>query len=50
MQNVAQTNRSRGADWYTATDLAAIMRAVKNEGYPPQGRTGVGTVARRTTA
>jgi hypothetical protein len=46
--NVAQTDRTRGSDFpYTAAELRQIARAVRNEGYPPQGRTGVGTVVRR---
>ena len=49
--NVAQVDRSRGGDFpYTPAELAAIAAAVRNEGYPPQGRDGVGTVIRKREA
>jgi hypothetical protein len=48
MLNVAQTDRTRGSDFpYTAAELRQIARAVRNEGYPPQGRHGIGRVDRR---
>lgn len=50
MRNIAEANHSRGADWYSPAELAAIMQAVRNEAYPPQGRTGIGTVLRKRPA
>lgn len=48
MTNVARDNVQHPAFPYTATQLQAIMRAVRNEGYPPQGRSGVGAAIRKT--
>lgn len=50
MTNVATANVQHPAFPYSSAELAAIMRAVQNEAYPPQGRTGVGTVLRKRPA
>lgn len=47
--NVQQTNTNRPPDWNpTPEQIAQVLRAVRNEAYPPAGRTGVGPVARRS--
>lgn len=50
MTNVSRDNVQRPVFPYTSAELVAIAQAVRNEGYPPQGRTGVGTVLRKRTA
>jgi hypothetical protein len=49
MLNVAKVDRTRGSDWYTPAQLARIA-AVRNEGYPPAGRSGVAAVVRKVRA
>ncbi len=45
--NIAEANTNR-RDWQpTREQVAQIMRALRNEAYPPAGRSGVGTVLRR---
>lgn len=50
MTNVAKANLQYPGFPYTPTELAQIAAAVRNEGYPPQGRTGIGTVLRKRSA
>lgn len=47
MTDVAQANRQHPAFPYTPAELQAIAKAVRNEGYPPQGRTGIGAAVRK---
>jgi hypothetical protein len=47
MSNVSEANVQHPAFPYTPAQLRRITVAVRNEGYPPQGRTGVGTVVRK---
>lgn len=50
MTNVAETDRSRGADFpYTTAELRQIAAAVRNEGYPASGRIEVGRLGTRST-
>jgi hypothetical protein len=50
MTKVAEADRRRGSDWFTPSELAAIVNPVRNEGYPPAGRTGVGAALRKASA
>ena len=51
MTNVTDAIRRPPGDFpYTAAELARIAAAVRNEGYPPEGRTGVGTVLKKGRA
>lgn len=47
MTDIAQANRQHPGFPYTPDQLRQIAVAVRNEGYPPQGRNGIGTVIRR---
>jgi hypothetical protein len=45
--NVQDLNRTQPPDWTPSpTVLAQLRAAVNREKYPPQQRTGIGTVAR----
>jgi 2-keto-3-deoxy-L-rhamnonate aldolase RhmA len=46
--NVQQVNSQQPPDWSpTREEIEQVKQAVKNEAYPPAGRSGVGPVARR---
>ena len=47
--NVAVTNTTQPADWKPIPEqIAQVLRALKNEAYPPAGRRGVGPVVSRS--
>jgi hypothetical protein len=49
--NIAQINTTQPPDWApTPEQIAQIKRALKNEAYPPAGRSGVGPVTRQVAA
>jgi len=51
MRNASRVDRQGKPGFpYSSDEVVRIMRAVRNEGYPPQGRTGVGSVLRNRTA
>lgn len=48
MFNIASVNAQQPPDWNPSREqIQQIKEAVRNEAYPPAGRTGVGTVLRR---
>lgn len=47
MVNVAKSNLQHPGFPYTPDQLRQVAAAVRNEGYPPQGRAGIGTVVRK---
>jgi hypothetical protein len=48
--NAAKADEQQPAFPYTPKQLRQIAAAVRDEGYPPQGRNGLGTVVRRRAA
>ncbi len=48
--NIAEVNTNQPRDWAPSPEqIQRVLRALRNEAYPPAGRTGVGTVLRRAT-
>jgi hypothetical protein len=50
MFNIAEANVNPPRDWApTREQIDRVLKALRNEAYPPAGRSGVGTVLRRVS-